>query len=74
MSPSIIKYKGFNVVLYPNDHTPAHVHVEVKGGYEVKVIFKLEKNKISAIEYEDVKGKKKLTPAMKRDLKKLVNE
>jgi Domain of unknown function (DUF4160) len=34
--PTIIRVDGFRVVIYPNDHIPAHVHV-VKGSGEVRI-------------------------------------
>jgi hypothetical protein len=34
--PTIIRQDGFRVVIYPNDHTPSHVHV-YKGGGEVRI-------------------------------------
>ena len=34
--PTIIEIDGYRVVIYPNDHLPAHVHV-FKAGSEVKV-------------------------------------
>jgi Domain of unknown function (DUF4160) len=34
--PTIIREDGFRVVIYPNDHIPAHVHV-LKGGGEVRI-------------------------------------
>ncbi len=29
--PTIIRFAGFRVVIYPNDHRPEHVHVIGKG-------------------------------------------
>lgn len=34
--PTIIKQDGFRIVIYPNDHNPAHVHV-LKGDGEVRI-------------------------------------
>lgn len=34
--PTIIRQDGFRIVIYPNDHLPAHVHV-VKGDGEVRI-------------------------------------
>jgi Domain of unknown function (DUF4160) len=34
--PTIIKKDGFRIVIYPNDHTPAHVHV-LKADGEVRI-------------------------------------
>lgn len=31
--PTVLKFDGLRVVIYPNDHRPAHVHV-IGGGYE----------------------------------------
>jgi Domain of unknown function (DUF4160) len=40
--PTIIKQDGFRIVIYPNDHTPAHVHV-LKGDGEVRIELGSEK-------------------------------
>ena len=29
--PTVLRFKGWRVVVYPNDHRPAHVHVIGKG-------------------------------------------
>jgi Domain of unknown function (DUF4160) len=34
--PTIIKQDGFRILIYPNDHTPAHVHV-IKADGEVRI-------------------------------------
>jgi uncharacterized protein len=34
--PTILRERGFRVVIYPNDHLPSHVHV-FKGSGEVRV-------------------------------------
>lgn len=34
--PTIIKKDGFRIVIYPNDHTPSHVHVFKNSG-EVRI-------------------------------------
>lgn len=34
--PTILREYGFRVVIYPNDHVPAHVHV-LKGGAEIRI-------------------------------------
>jgi hypothetical protein len=34
--PTIIRQDGFRVVIYPNDHTPSHVHV-IKNNGEVRI-------------------------------------
>lgn len=34
--PTVVKKDGFRVVIYPNDHEPAHVHIH-KSGSEIKV-------------------------------------
>ena len=31
----ILRFDGLRVVIYPNDHRPAHVHVKGKGGEAV---------------------------------------
>ena len=31
--PAILRFDGLRVVVYPNDHRPAHVHV-IGGGHE----------------------------------------
>jgi hypothetical protein len=33
--PSAARFRGFRVVIYPNDHRPAHVHVIGGGGEAV---------------------------------------
>jgi Domain of unknown function (DUF4160) len=40
--PTIIKQDGFRIVIYPNDHTPAHVHV-LKADGEVRIDLRNEK-------------------------------
>lgn len=34
--PTIIREQGFRVVIYPNDHVPAHVHVLI-GDTEIRI-------------------------------------
>jgi hypothetical protein len=34
--PTIIRQDGFRIVIYPNDHLPAHVHI-LKGDGEVRI-------------------------------------
>jgi Domain of unknown function (DUF4160) len=34
--PTIVRKDGFNVVIYSNDHNPAHVHVKKNSG-EVRI-------------------------------------
>ncbi len=29
--PTVLRFEGYRVVVYPNDHRPAHVHVIGKG-------------------------------------------
>ena len=36
MSPTVLREKGYQVKIYPNDHPPAHVHV-VKAEHEARV-------------------------------------
>ncbi|WP_407646892.1 DUF4160 domain-containing protein [Halomonas lysinitropha] len=36
--PSILRFEGLRVVIYPNDHRPAHVHVIGKGSEAVFVL------------------------------------
>jgi hypothetical protein len=36
--PTVLRFGAFRVVIYPNDHRPAHVHVVGKGR---EVVFKL---------------------------------
>lgn len=72
MSPAIIKYFSITIRLYPNDHKPVHVHAFVKGGYGVKVIFDIRNKEIIGVRYEKIDGMKPLTPAMRKNLEKLV--
>lgn len=41
--PTIPRENGFRVVIYPNDHVPAHVHV-LKGGAEIRIDLGNEQN------------------------------
>ena len=34
--PTIVRQDGFRVVIFPDDHSPPHVHV-FKGGAEVRI-------------------------------------
>ena len=36
--PTVLRFDGLRVVIYPNDHRPAHVHVIGKG---CEAVFKL---------------------------------
>ncbi|MBZ0294672.1 MAG: DUF4160 domain-containing protein [Anaerolineae bacterium] len=36
MSPTLITERGYRIVMYLNDHEPAHVHVK-KAGHEARV-------------------------------------
>lgn len=36
--PTILKFQGLRVVIYPNDHRPAHVHVVGRG---MEAVFQL---------------------------------
>ncbi|AQS86030.1 MAG: DUF4160 domain-containing protein [Acetobacter aceti] len=38
--PTVLRFAGFRVVIYPNDHHPAHVHVIGGDGEAVFVIGK----------------------------------
>ncbi len=33
--PTLLRFAGLRVVIYPNDHRPAHVHVKGGGGEAV---------------------------------------
>jgi hypothetical protein len=33
--PTVLRFEGLRVVIYPNDHRPAHVHVIGRGGEAV---------------------------------------
>jgi hypothetical protein len=33
MMPTVMRFEGLRIVVYPNDHRPAHVHV-IGNGYE----------------------------------------
>ena len=57
--PTVFREKGFRVVIYPNDHQPAHVHV-LKAGGEIKFdISRLDD--IQVITVVGMKGKEALT-------------
>ncbi|QJE74217.1 DUF4160 domain-containing protein [Aerophototrophica crusticola] len=36
--PTVYRFDGLRVVIYPNDHRPAHVHVLGQGGEAVFVL------------------------------------
>jgi Domain of unknown function (DUF4160) len=36
--PTILRFGGLRVVIYPNDHRPAHVHVFGAGGEAVFIL------------------------------------
>ena len=36
--PTVLRLDGLRVVIYPNDHRPAHVHVTGAGGEAVFVL------------------------------------
>ncbi len=36
--PTVLRIDGYVVIIYPNDHRPAHVHVEAAG---CEAVFKL---------------------------------
>jgi hypothetical protein len=40
--PTIIREEGFRIVIYPNDHLPAHVHV-IKSDGEIRIELGTEK-------------------------------
>lgn len=31
MSPTIVREQGYSIIIFPNDHAPAHVHVRAAG-------------------------------------------
>jgi hypothetical protein len=36
--PTVFRFDGLSVVIYPNDHRPAHVHVKGAGGEAVFIL------------------------------------
>jgi Domain of unknown function (DUF4160) len=36
--PTVLKFEGLRVVIYPNDHRPAHVHVIGRGSEAVFIL------------------------------------
>jgi hypothetical protein len=36
--PTVLRFDGLRVVIYPNDHRPAHVHVKGSGGEAVFIL------------------------------------
>lgn len=38
MMPTVLRFDGLRVAIYPNDHRPAHVHVLGAGGEAVFVL------------------------------------
>lgn len=74
--PKIYEYFGLILMFWSNEHLnpPIHVHAKSKDGRTCKILFYIEKSKITNIEYEDIKGKKPLTLPQMRNLKALVNQ
>lgn len=36
--PTIFRFNGLRIVIYPNDHRPAHVHVKGGGGEAIFIL------------------------------------
>lgn len=36
--PTVFRFNGLRVVIYPNDHRPAHVHIKGAGGEAVFIL------------------------------------
>lgn len=62
--PTILRLDGFRVVIYPNDHSPAHVHVISK---TAEAVFELHcgEGPVTVRESYNLK---------KRELRRLMNE
>ena len=58
--PTIFRYMGYSIVVYPNDHTPAHVHAKTQGG---ELIIEIEGN----VQVRELRGK-----IRKKDVPKLL--
>jgi hypothetical protein len=52
--PTIIRQDGFRIVIYPNDHLPAHVHI-IKGDGEIRC-------DIGSVVVDSSSGEESLTP------------
>jgi hypothetical protein len=63
MSPTVLTQNGYQVKIYPNDHSPPHVHV-VKAGNAAKV----------TLDPVEVKTNHGFNPRELGDIKKLVEE
>lgn len=71
MSPVIFQYKSIRIRIYSNEHKPIHVHAE-SGEYGIIVEFTMKEGRVEKIAYRNWTGHKPFTPALMRDLKKLV--
>ncbi|HTA26514.1 MAG TPA: DUF4160 domain-containing protein [Bacteroidia bacterium] len=72
MSPAIFQYKSIKIRIYSNEHKPIHVHAE-SGDFGLIVEFTMREGKVVKVDYKPWTGHKPFTPALMRDLKKLVD-
>lgn len=52
--PTVLTFNGLRVVIYPNDHTPAHVHV-VGPGHEA--LFSIAADPVELLENYGFRGR-----------------
>ncbi len=65
--PTIVRFAGYRVVIYPNDHRPEHVHVIGKG---VEAVFEVNCPSGDITLRENYGASRKQVSQMRRELKK----
>jgi hypothetical protein len=66
--PTVLRFRGFNIIIFTDDHAPAHVHVRGKG---VEWIYWLNCPK-GPISYRDGEGT--ISPNEQRALEGFLND
>jgi len=66
--PTLFEYFGLSFFFNANDHEPVHVHIEKgtrrKGDTkEIKAVFVIREGIFDSIRYEEIKGRRPLSPA-----------
>ncbi len=64
--PTIVRFAGYRVVIYPNDHRPEHVHVIGKG---VGVVFEVNCPDGDIVLRENYGASRKQASQIRRQLK-----
>jgi len=65
--PTVVRFAGYRVVIYPNDHRPEHVHVIGKG---VEAVFEVNCPDGDIHLRENYGASRKEISRMRRELKK----